>query len=228
MGHRTVKRVPSDFDWPLNEPWQGYVNPHDRACDVCAGSGATAGAQALRRLSDLMMFMCREAAKTQSNPEHRPHPSLRQLGITQPDQLTGELVELMAGLAGRSASPFGHDSVDAWQATRKLVAAAGLRADSWGICLACGGEGQDPATKTAAEAWQDYEPPSGPCWQLWETTSEGSPISPVFDSPEKLAKWAAKNSCLFAGLKATYEDWLACIQGRSVELASLLTAENVT
>jgi hypothetical protein len=29
MGHRTVKRVPLDFDAPLNEVWAGYMMPDD-------------------------------------------------------------------------------------------------------------------------------------------------------------------------------------------------------
>jgi hypothetical protein len=34
----------------------------------------------------------------------------------------------------------------------------------------------------------NYEPPEGPGWQLWQTVSDG-PISPVFDTPEKLVEW---------------------------------------
>ncbi len=33
------------------------------------------------------------------------------------------------------------------------------------------------------------EPPEGEGWQLWETVSEGSPVSPVFESAEQLADW---------------------------------------
>lgn len=29
---RELKRVPLDFDWPLNERWKGYVSPEWRAC----------------------------------------------------------------------------------------------------------------------------------------------------------------------------------------------------
>lgn len=29
---RQVRRVPLDFDWPLNKPWDGFVNPHYGPC----------------------------------------------------------------------------------------------------------------------------------------------------------------------------------------------------
>lgn len=33
---RTIKRVPLDFDWPLNEPWEGFLNPLYKAREcVC-------------------------------------------------------------------------------------------------------------------------------------------------------------------------------------------------
>jgi len=37
------------------------------------------------------------------------------------------------------------------------------------------------------------EPPSGPGWQMWETVSEGSPVSPVCKSSEDLAHWLTEN-----------------------------------
>jgi hypothetical protein len=45
--------------------------------------------------------------------------------------------------------------------------------------------------------------------QLYETTSEGTPISPVFKSNEldKLCEFAAENCTTFADFKATKEEW---------------------
>lgn len=57
-----------------------------------------------------------------------------------------------------------------------------------------------------------YEPPTGEGWQMWETTSEGSPMSPVFKTPEELAHWLADtNASAFGSLTATYEQWLSMI-----------------
>jgi len=45
--------------------------------------------------------------------------------------------------------------------------------------------------------------------QLYETTSEGTPCSPVFKADEfdELCAWAADNCTTFASFKATKEEW---------------------
>jgi hypothetical protein len=49
-------------------------------------------------------------------------------------------------------------------------------------------------------------------YQMYETCSEGTPISPVMESPEELAKWLADNGAsAFGDMSATYEDWLNTI-----------------
>lgn len=63
----------------------------------------------------------------------------------------------------------------------------------------------------------DYMPdfPEGTAtgWCMYETTSEGTPISPVFDTPEALARWLADTGAsAFGGRTATYEQWLSTIR----------------
>lgn len=49
---------------------------------------------------------------------------------------------------------------------------------------------------------------------MYETTSEGSPISPAFATPEELARWLYENGAsAFGGLTATYEQWLSVARG---------------
>lgn len=49
---------------------------------------------------------------------------------------------------------------------------------------------------------------------MYETTSEGSPISPVFATPEELAHWLADNGASsFGDSTATYEQWLRVCHG---------------
>jgi len=44
---------------------------------------------------------------------------------------------------------------------------------------------------------------------MYQTTSEGTPISPAFETPEELARWLADNEAsAFGGTTATYEQWL--------------------
>ena len=47
---------------------------------------------------------------------------------------------------------------------------------------------------------------------MYEDTSEGTPISPAFKTPEELARWLADNKAsAFGDSAASYEDWLATI-----------------
>lgn len=73
------------------------------------------------------------------------------------------------------------------------------------FCPTCEGEGK---------AWAKVEIPTGPGYQLWETTSDGSPLSPAFKTPEELARWLADNNAsTFGRMTTTYENWLAFIEG---------------
>lgn len=51
------------------------------------------------------------------------------------------------------------------------------------------------------------EPPEGEGFQLWETTSEGSPVSPVFKTLDELCEWCEDNATVFADFKASKEKW---------------------
>jgi len=55
---------------------------------------------------------------------------------------------------------------------------------------------------------------------MYEDTSEGTPISPAFKTPEELARWLADTEAsAFGGMTATYEQWLAtCKAGWSVSM----------
>lgn len=53
-------------------------------------------------------------------------------------------------------------------------------------------------------------------YQMYESTSEGTPISPVMETPEELAQWLTDNRAnAFAGQTASYEGWLRVCKGRS-------------
>jgi hypothetical protein len=44
-------------------------------------------------------------------------------------------------------------------------------------------------------------------YQLYETTTEGTPISPVFASMDELLDWAAEHASWFADMKADRDTW---------------------
>lgn len=89
-------------------------------------------------------------------------------------------------------------------------------------CTVCEGEGtvwpkvQPPGYRVSdAPDWIDAEwigERYG--WQMWENTSEGSPISPVCESPEALARWLVDNEAsAFGSMTASYDHWLGMIRG---------------
>lgn len=60
--------------------------------------------------------------------------------------------------------------------------------------------------------------------QMYETCSEGTPISPVCATAEELARWLADNrtsAFAFADQVATYEQWLATIHRGSAYSAAM-------
>lgn len=52
-------------------------------------------------------------------------------------------------------------------------------------------------------------------YQMYETTTEGTPISPVIEAPEALAQWLVDNEAsAFAGQPASYGAWLEICRGK--------------
>jgi hypothetical protein len=77
-------------------------------------------------------------------------------------------------------------------------------------CARCGGDGTlwpTPEIEALHEAWERVEPPDGEGFQLWETTSEGSPSSPVFASMDALCAWCETNATTFGSHKTTAAEW---------------------
>lgn len=83
---------------------------------------------------------------------------------------------------------FGHDAINCW------IVLDG-RCEDFGIvskCDKCDGDGEYLPYKSWAsiyEGWQKIEPPTGDGYQLWEDVSEGSPVSPVFETLDDLREW---------------------------------------
>jgi hypothetical protein len=68
----------------------------------------------------------------------------------------------------------------------------------------------DPRTPKSEKTW----------YMMYENTTEGTPISPSFETPEELARWLADSGAsAFGSMKATYEEWLATIRNGSAPSA---------
>lgn len=189
---REVKRVALDFEWPLNKVWKGFVRSEDirgHSCSDCDG-GATATRQWLEGIAHIILMLDDDLLAQRA--ERPIHPWLAQLATHPASRPSPDAAELGLGLAGRSgAGPFGHDAIDRWRTTAAIIKAAGLDPETWGICPTCKGTAlafDSEEQRAAHEAWEPYDPPAGDGWQVWETVSEGSPITPVFTTPEGLAR----------------------------------------
>jgi hypothetical protein len=110
----------------------------------------------------------------------------------------------------------------------------GKQADGEGHCVVCEGEGNVypkvtlpsyPVKEFPYEGLEYFENEYG--WQMWETTSEGSPMSPVFKTPEELARWLADTGAsAFAGMTATYDEWLGTITVSGGAPSAVLTVDS--
>lgn len=82
------------------------------------------------------------------------------------------------------------------------------------VCSECNGHGSiwEPGMEEKYNSWEQIEPPEGEGYQIWETVSEGSPISPVFADPRDLAKWMVENDTSITS-DTTYDGWLNFITG---------------
>lgn len=106
----------------------------------------------------------------------------------------------------------GHDSINAHICIEARCKREGVAEIECPICKGTGSAWSDPDAERKADEWKPTEPPAGDGYQMWETVSEGSPISPVFKTSEELARYMACHP--WGADKGTpYETWLAMING---------------
>lgn len=245
---REVKRLALDFDWPINETWEGYCMPEDiwaGKCGSCDGSGYNRETKFISdswythkhphggegwsahleqievdelvkrgRLHDFTRVWITNESPTKPMTKET---ILDLLDIEEEHFITrvendhikeadDGLYIIVSGWMPRSdgyhptaeevnewsRKGLGHDSINHWICTEARAKAKGV----WGTCPICEGTGElwrNDAHKAAYETWESTEPPAGEGWQLWETVSEGSPQSPVFETKEELSFWMQEN-----------------------------------
>ncbi|MFD6400766.1 hypothetical protein [Nocardia sp. NPDC060249] len=244
---REVRRVPVNFDWPLDKVWDGYLMPDrfdETPCPDCKNgysrhaehlfnlwygyepfTPADTGSEPLQpRTPGVWAFAERNVTRS---PDYYGTgetaifcEALRLANIWNGQwchHLTQDDVDaLVAGdrlwdftstwaeedrwqpkdppvhptaaeVNAWSLSGFGHDSINA-----SIVIKARCKRDGQPLlCGTCGGHGSLEKWKCQrirAELWEPTEPPTGDGWQLWETVSEGSPVTPVFATREGLVE----------------------------------------
>lgn len=110
-----------------------------------------------------------------------------------------------------SLQGFGHDSINCSVCIEARCKREGVDC----LCPECRGNGgiwPSEEAKRIYEEWKKTEPPTGDGYQIWETVSEGSPVSPVFATPEELARWMVANDDSVTK-DTTYDQWVAWIRG---------------
>ena len=225
-----MKRVPMDFDWPLGRVWKGFLNPYEGCeCPWCYDEerrnsyGTTKEAREYEKL--WYGQYCGEYVPHPYRPGEHYCPSKKPYTlerweydfIVNNDRLRKELFECDP----KDVPPF--EELTEWLLRHNLsfridVIFVSMMSDEYcrrkGVpssCPHCNGSGEVWQTEEVHrlhDEWERIEPPTGDGYQLWETTSEGSPKSPVFATFEELCEWCAENATTFAHCKATKEEWM--------------------
>lgn len=142
---------------------------------------------------DLPEVKYKEQYFSNSDQSYPPY-SLSEYGIGDVGPKFWELLEALEARRGF----LGWDSL--WTAEKKMFDKFGTppgweKVTSYegevliGACRPCKGTGIHPDLYEKVMAWEKFEPPAGPGYQVWETVSEGSPVSPVCATEEDLVKW---------------------------------------
>lgn len=202
---REIRRVPLDFDWPLEKVWEGFLMP-DRLdgepCPDCR-QGQTYAGWWLQHLCQRLAMLANDVfAQQRGRPMHPwlandPYPPTDSTHLFMPAtrvlRPSEDILTLVAGLSGKSVAQIRNSSAgSSWEYQIRAGILRGAGLEDWGGCTTCDGEGtleRYPGQRAEAEAWEGTNPPTGEGWQMWETVSEGSPVSPVFATAEDLAQW---------------------------------------
>lgn len=211
---RELRRVPLDFDAPLREVWRGYRTPEEFCFPDCVACGGTGYGREARAV--LETFYQHQIA----SPRADVLAWHDKIGQTEVDNLIaegrlrvwdeGEWVTKPRTAAEVNAMQHGH-GIDGHDGINRHILVK-FRCQVLGIdlvCPVCEGEGNvaRPGQRAAADAWEPTEPPDGDGYQLWETTSAGSPVSPVFATLEALCEYAADHCTVFGSVRASSQEW---------------------
>lgn len=206
---RELKRVPLDFDAPIGATWAPLVRPEElayAACPSCLGKGTTAAHDWLHSIAWLIPMLADDVREQERGRDihpylgdlhNRPYTYVGPRGARQAVQPrpSADARELVLGLTGREPDQFfGYGGSEAYAVMKAIIEAAGLNPETWGRCSACAGNGSTPTAEQIAahDAWKPAEIPVGEGWQLWQTVSEGGPVSPVFATDTELANWMVR------------------------------------
>lgn len=196
---REIRRVPLDFDFPLGETWTGYLRPDELdlpQCPTCKGDGYSVEARAIAETfyphqigwgaaAEALAWCDKIGQAEVDNLIAKGRLAVWRDGKWNNEPRTAAEVNALQRSPQRGLD--GHDGINRWILIE-------FRCERLGIelkCPTCSGDGvvATEEQRAAHEAWEPTEHPTGPGYQLWQTVSEGGPVSPVFPTPAGLADW---------------------------------------
>lgn len=207
---REIKRVALDFDYPINQMiWKGYHSPYNGLeCKPCQGTGES---PEFKELSDAWYGFDDESKRWCNDITQDEVQALFDAGRLRDFDGLPTAKEVNEW---NKNTPFGHDAINKWICVKARAKRIGITETE---CSCCKGKGQlwpDEKFEQLAEDFEWIDPPAGDGYQLWSTTTEGTPMSPVFAKPEDLAVWLVENNAsTFAYQTTTYENWMKFICG---------------
>jgi hypothetical protein len=98
------------------------------------------------------------------------------------------------------------------------------------LCDGCEGDIEiwpSPEDRKLYDEWERPEPPSGVGYQLWSTVTEGTPNSPVFETPEELADFLVSPESperKSINSDISRDEWLTFIRGEMLSVGSASTS----
>jgi hypothetical protein len=200
---RTLKRVPLDFDWPINAKWYGYLNPfRPTSCPACEATGVNPETKKL--LDDWYDFYSETGRGWKHDLSDDEIQALYDKGRLS--DISEDRVPTLEEVNDWDSRGIGHDVINRWICVKTRAKRLGV----YGKCKWChGNDGifHSEEHKRLYESWLQTEPPEGPGFQVWETTTEGSPVSPVFTTLDALCEWCEKNATIFASHRGSKEQW---------------------
>lgn len=283
---RELRRVPLDFCWPLNQPYEGFINPYYRfrhQCEACEGSGysfhanrmhhewygndvlfpfdpVAYGSQLLTaddpviveeisRKIDRSIELSKRGqgiGYDNDNPDFSEYYTsngrisreqaiqieIRRMLRFYNSQWMHHLIQVDIDVLQEAGRFDNYPTIALWTPRQYqelsisnsffgnndeyyLIKARCAREGHEVTCSACQGDGErweSAESKKLFDEWERTCPPEGDGYQVWETVSEGSPISPVFSTVEALATHMATTK--WGGDKGTPSDvWLKWING---------------
>jgi hypothetical protein len=205
-----IRRVAINFDWPMGKIWNGFINPHrPYECSKCRGTGSS---KEVRRLTNRWYYGNDDGIW---NPDQEYTATQYHLTQEEVNLLVdkGRLHDFAATWNGKRWIPKQNDdgsqyypgAAEVNEAAKKCSSlhdsinqyiVTAHRAKKAGYPIYCdhceNGTGEIFAGedhKRRYEEWTETEPPKGDGWQVWETVSGGSPVSPVFKTAEELIEY---------------------------------------